>query len=331
MSRRSSEYFSFTCRGRDRTEAFEGYRRLYAHGSDVVRSDDPFEAEVRGWRLEGMLLFERRLSGMTHVRENRVARDDFDHIVVHALLSGELHGGMASGFDSIGPRELVFLDTRQSSRTTPRNAHLLTASVARHLADAAVGEGAALHGRILRPPDSLILIDYMVSLAARIGALGGPLRAYSRAFVDLLSGALGTGSGRAADLRRQHFLQREAVERFIDSHLGDRDLSVGTIAASLPLSRSTLYRLFESQGGVARLIQRRRLAAAAAALERGSEAPLADLADQCGFAGEAHMSRLFAQEYGRTPGAYREAVRTIAEGDARTGLRRWRGWMTELA
>ena len=60
------EEFSFSSAGRDPAEAFAAYVGLYGHGSDVIRASGPSVAEVRGWRFEGLLLFERKLSGVIH-------------------------------------------------------------------------------------------------------------------------------------------------------------------------------------------------------------------------------------------------------------------------
>ncbi|WP_433911467.1 hypothetical protein [Sphingomonas yabuuchiae] len=85
------EAIGFSSEGMDEDLAFDGYRQLYAKGADVIRLDGPFCARVTGWRFRHMLLFDRHLSGMAHVREERVQADGFDHIVLHHALSGSVH------------------------------------------------------------------------------------------------------------------------------------------------------------------------------------------------------------------------------------------------
>ena len=54
---------------------FEAYRELYSHRSEILPGREAFEAEVVAWRLDGMLVFDRRLSGVVHTRQERVGAD----------------------------------------------------------------------------------------------------------------------------------------------------------------------------------------------------------------------------------------------------------------
>ena len=325
------EEFNFSSAGRDPAGAFADYVELYSHGSDVIRTSGPFFADVRGWRFDGFLLFDRRVSGMIHQRTERVGRDGFDHIVVHAVRAGVLIGNEVNGFDRAEPGDIVFVDTLRGNHLEAREAHVLTVSMARHLIEAAVGEASALHGRILNPPASLMLGDFITSLVRHAPELqAGAAHAYSRAFVELLSAALASTQVQGANAARRDYLRRESVERFIDAELANRALSSSLIAEATGLSRSTLYRLFERQGGIARLIGLRRADAVRRALEAGSSETIRELAERFGFASEGHLSRIFVQSYGVPPGTYRTNVLAIPESDARTGKRRWHGWMAEL-
>lgn len=321
--------FAFSSAGRDPEEAFREYADLYSNGVDVSRMPGRFAAEVRAWRFHGMILFERRLTGVSHGRGARVASDGFDHLVVQAVLSGELIGSPESGFDRIGANEIVLLDARRPGCITPRDIHMLTVSVARHLLEPAFGNPAALHGRALRSPATLLLIDFLVALARRADETV-PNPALSRAVVDLIEAALATGTARQLDQRRHEQLRREAVERFVAANLGRRELSAESIAAATGISRSALYRLLEKQGGVTHFIQGRRLSAVRGELDRGNPARFADLAEQFGFAGEAHMRRLFIAAFGVSPSAYREEMRAAKGDPAHTGYRKWEGWMGDL-
>lgn len=325
------EHFRFSSLGRDADEAFDDYVRLYAFGSDVSRGTSDFYAEVQAWRLDNMLLFDRRLSGVIHSREERVASDGFDHIVLYAVVAGELIGSAEAGFDVARPGDIVLLDTQRATRTEARNAHFLTVSIARHLIEPLAGEAAALHGRVLHPPATLVLIDYLLSLSRRAPAVPpASMPVLSQAMIDLLGALLMPSRRRSADTYRQDMARRHMVEHFIADHIGDRELSSTTISRETGISRSSLYRLLSPQGGVTRLIQTYRLDALRVALESGSDDSLSRLAQRFGFSSESHMSRLFAEAFGQPPGAYRNSVKVFNEDDADTGNRRWRGWMSEL-
>ncbi|WP_230193831.1 helix-turn-helix domain-containing protein [Streptomyces sp. NBC_00080] len=100
------------------------------------------------------------------------------------------------------------------------------------------------------------------------------------------------------------------VRDHIDRHLGDPDLSPGTVAAAHHISVRYLHRLFEGEGiTVARLIQRRRLERCARELHRpDATAPtVSAVAQRWGFANPAHFSRVFRAAYGRSPREWRGA------------------------
>ncbi len=317
----------------DGTEAsFAAYVELYGHGSDVSRGDGAFEARVRGWRMDSLLLFDRWLNGVVHSREARAAQDGFDHFVVTLVVEGELIGSAASGFDRALPGDIVLADTRRASRTEPRHARLITVSVARDVVEAALGGAGGLHGRRVSPPVSAMLGAYMQALADHAETLApSVLPSLCRAFIEVLSTTAPAGPRGAADARRQAFLRREYVERHIAAHLAEPDLSVATISDATGISRSALYRLFEKQGGVARLIRRRRLDAVRAALDARDPATLDELAERFGLAGGRLLGRQFLEAYGVTPGAYRKALAALDPGAPADSRRRWTTWMTEVA
>lgn len=310
----------FSSADADPSEAFAAYADLCAPNLRIEPTRNPFHAEVSAWTLDGMYLYEQRLSGVSHIRDTSKTADGFDYIVVHAVISGELEGSRASRFERIGPREIVLLEGNSPSLTRARDVHLLSVRVARHLVETALGEGAALHGRVLRPPECLVLFDYIASLVRWAGELAGSSQPFSCGLVDLLVGPLDSAPAEGAEVRRREYLLRQAVERHVSAHLADRSLSVGTIAAAVGISRSALYRLLGAHGGVARFIWRRRLMALRAALDSGSRDTLARHAEAFGFAGEAHMSRMFSATFGESPGAYgAKARQNRAEAGNRSG------------
>ncbi len=341
------ERFNFSSAGRPTERAFDDYVALYAGGSDVSRGRGPFRAEMRAWRLDGILLFDRRVTGAVHARKDRMAADAFSHIVLTLVVEGRLEGGADSGFVEALPGEIVIADTTRSTRTEPVDAHIITASVDRGIVEAGLGAAGGLHGVVLRPPSNLMLADFMQSLVRHGDALRpASLPPLSRAFVDILASVDGLVSRASSDTRRQEYIRREVVERHIALNLGDRGLSVETISATTGISRSALYRLFESEGGVAKLIQRRRLDRLRSALnvlaaERGAADPgvegeadrqtLGELFLGFGFSNEDQARRLFAEAFGLTPRAYVEGLASLGADSSEASARRWIGWMTEVS
>lgn len=100
------------------------------------------------------------------------------------------------------------------------------------------------------------------------------------------------------------------VRRTLDDRLAD-NVSLDELAAAARLSPFHLVRVFTASTGLPphayqrqrRLNEARRLLGSAASGLR-----LADIAQECGFADQSHLTRAFKRAYGVTPGAYRKIV-----------------------
>lgn len=99
---------------------------------------------------------------------------------------------------------------------------------------------------------------------------------------------------------------------FIDSHLGDPELSPVTLAGAHHISLRYLHRLFQAEGTtVCGVIRRRRLESSRSDLV-DTDRPIYEIAARWGFRRPADFSRLFRVAYGMTPTEYRASARDIA-------------------
>ena len=96
---------------------------------------------------------------------------------------------------------------------------------------------------------------------------------------------------------------RQAAGHYLAAHILDPSLSVDRIAHSCAVSRATLYRAFETEGGLMRHVQSMRLTLAHEALARriDGKPTIADIADAHGFASAGHFTRVFRQRFGCAP------------------------------
>lgn len=98
---------------------------------------------------------------------------------------------------------------------------------------------------------------------------------------------------------------REAVlKSLIDKNLTSPSLKPDFLAAHLGMSRSSLYRMFKDEGGIARYVGERRLQGAFAdllgsGLERGA---VRRVAERWGFQDQSLFYRRFRERFGLTPG-----------------------------
>jgi AraC-like DNA-binding protein len=102
-------------------------------------------------------------------------------------------------------------------------------------------------------------------------------------------------------------LQLEAARRarviaLADAELGDPDLSPAMLVSRSGISRSELYRCFAPVGGIARVIQLRRLRRAYAELARvDGPASVSRVGEAVGFFDPSSFTRAFRREFGCTP------------------------------
>lgn len=101
------------------------------------------------------------------------------------------------------------------------------------------------------------------------------------------------------------FGRRQLIRKFIDTHLDDPNLGPLQICELFNMSRATLYRMFEEDGGVRRRIQDRRLHSAMwdLATEGVRRGRLSQVAERWGFSSDANFNRAVKQSFGMPPGA----------------------------
>ena len=118
-------------------------------------------------------------------------------------------------------------------------------------------------------------------------------------------------------------LQRRA-RRFIDGHLTAPDLTADAICGAVGVSRRTLYRPCDQEGGVYRYIQVRRLDRIKALLadDANEAGRISEIAAQFGFTRADHFSCAFKRQFGKSARDLRERTPRHPETIAETGMRR---------
>jgi AraC family transcriptional regulator len=101
-------------------------------------------------------------------------------------------------------------------------------------------------------------------------------------------------------------VQLGIAKELIASHLGN-ELSVERIAQECSLSRSHFSRAFKQATGVAphTWLLQRRVERAKELLRQWPALPTAQIAQECGFADQPHLTRVFTRLTGETPSAWR--------------------------
>jgi len=317
---------SFSTRSLSPADRFAHYSDFYSSGADAVDLGVPIAADVLAWRLEGLVVYERRIAGLGSERlAGRVRCNQFDHFTLQLNLRGDFHGEGASGFQAVGPGEILLLDMAKPMRTRMPDVHLITLSIPRAAVRSASCAVDQLHGLVIPATSAAPLASFLISLIGRRNGqsqFGRPDD--SLVITDLLGAALNRmGLGAPPSDARLN-----AALRYIRQSLADETLSPTRVARATGLSRATLYRLFEPIGGIGKYIQAQRLERLKSSLaDPAEQQPVAALAFDAGFATEQHANRSFKQQFGRPPAEFRREMRRLTASRAGDGLGEPRGKM----
>lgn len=312
----------FSTAGLAPRDQFEGWRQSVGVTHEMTRIGDlarrGFKASVDSWRLGRFVVALRRFPPMTFERLARRARaDGLDHYSLLLVRDGVYDGDANGRAIRLARGEAGLFDLARPETSRLSNNESLRLLVPRAELDPLLrGQPSGLVGLPLGGAPGMLLTGYLGLLAGsldRLSAAEAPL--VGTAARDMLAACLAASLGldtrapaeaAAEPIRETRLVQ---VRRFIDSRLTDPALGPEMICRALGMSRSALYRVFESGSGVAAEIQQRRLAAIRARLTDPAEgAGIGMLAHAYGFASEAHFSRSFRRAFGVTA----REVRTMA-------------------
>ncbi len=261
----------------------------------------------------------------------KIARDDMDHILLQVFLQG---GGVTAAGEKFSAGDMLVIDLNQPHQMLNTDFENLTLVLPVDLHPELSNTLSPLHGKRLASHNPVVrlMAEHLFSLWKNI-----PDMAIAQASgtlhdsLSLLHGcfsrenmAIEHESGAATELGR-------LVRRHIESHLAD-GLTPDTIADTFNISRSQLYRMFADHDGVSRFIWQRRLHRAMRMLSQPQfrHLPIIAVANECGFASEAHFSRVFRTHFGRPPGQARREAQEMKPEALETGVVE-RAYRTDLA
>ena len=317
----------------DLPDSFGRYHDLVgASGASTTRIGGTFEATVAAYNAPGVMMFDRQIVGVESRRDlSHIHRDGFEHYYLQVLRSGMLMTGPPGEERWLASGDAVLMDAALPQRTVVVAADYVTVVLARSFVEAAVPGAQMLHGRRIPREGSQGLGDAVLSLMRGAPALDAWAMAGS---AGMVAGHLARFAGRADPLDEagENASNRLRAVLFIEAHLVRPGLDVGAIVAGVGMSRSVLYRAFETVGGVEREIGRRRVARFRSALMRPGEFRSTErLALAHGFRSPSHCSRMFKATYGLTPGAYRAGLREKHRTNAGLQLDHMRSWYGEIS
>ncbi|WP_423604875.1 helix-turn-helix domain-containing protein [Sphingomonas sp. MS122] len=253
----------------------------------------------------------------TWTRTAAMARaDDVDWLTVNVRFAGAAHGDSEIADFVVPAGGAVLMDlARPSSHLSERSDSALL-MIPRALAESALGPVRSLHGAVISPSGSALLRTHLRQLQQSVHDIPvAQSERMSGILLDLIAVSLSMEGRSVAPTADALDAVRQRALALIDARLGSAQLNPASLARSLGVSRSTLYRLFSAEGGVNAYIRQRRLEHVHQLLGQSTtNEPIAVLAERWGFCDAAHFGRLFRAAYGMTPGEYRAMRHALRMG-----------------
>ncbi|MEJ8472490.1 helix-turn-helix domain-containing protein [Roseibium algae] len=273
---------------------------------------DGFIASAEAYNLGSVQLTNFEVAPMSFkYTENIIRKSGFDHWCLSVITKGNVAAESAdSGFDTAAGGVVLH------SYATPFVGQIDATNYSAFFfsrddfGDVADKLDRAAHQQVTGPMSN-ILGSFLMSLENQAKDLTiADASAVSDAFGHLLRAMIAqTPATLDAAKLPIAAAQFDRARRFINGNLKSPRLTPETICAHLGVSRRQLYYLFEQQGGVAKFIRNRRLAACYKAIAKANEKMLiSSIAYEYGFTNLSSFYRQFQAQYGFRPSEARSAV-----------------------
>ncbi|MDA9434388.1 AraC family transcriptional regulator [Bradyrhizobium sp. CCBAU 51627] len=322
---------SSTLRGRG-ADVLQELRARTMGVSEIVplTSDGDFEISARSIWLPiesgGVLLTDSAVTGVRYERTAaHVASGALDVYQIAECVEGEMEVSTGRHEWIVRSGDLFLIDMAQPSRT------ILVESANRRCAMHVLVLPRSVLAPRLAHPDSATgplyrsnrdaaspLARLYSKLWRRVHNDEGSAAGLIDHLADLVAKAVGSAEdtqGNVARADRQLFLAM--AKRYIETHLEAEPLTAETLCDRLGISRASLYRMFQRDGGLAGYVQDRRLNYAMRRLigPEGQKIRLLDLAINLRFSSDSTFTRAFRRKFGLTPSEVREKSRAWLRHD----------------
>ncbi|WP_179403287.1 helix-turn-helix domain-containing protein [Burkholderia guangdongensis] len=308
---------------RERLDAWRAQHSGLVEFSSTSGTHDPFEMSMQAISLGQAILVNRKTLPYISPQSYRVRQPfrpfgggNSDHYYLKLHLTESTQGYAANEVIDARAGDLYFFDSALPLDATITLGDATYVNLPRRLFPFDL---SSLHGKKLSGPLFFLLSDYIRSLNFRIDSISGvDALNVGMATAQLVLACLQNDRDRLVETQSEiNHLLAQRVRTFIEAHLTEPSLGVDRICKEVGVSRSSLYRLFESTSGVSHYIQNQRLQRAHAALAEPTARTIrvGEIACEHGFSNDKQFSRAFKATFGYAP---RDTKKISLENIART-------------
>ena len=310
------EAVRFSTRELAKSRQLEAWRDWYAGSFEVVplgASDRGFAGESEVWKLDGMALVSVSAPPLRAMRtKSLIRRDPTDHWVI--TVGKRAATGLISESDqTLVPAGVPFVISLGDFSANQRDLDdRIQLNISRDRFGAIASALDAARGRTVSTAIGGMLSEYIRLLERQLpGLTDEDARGLPQAVAAMVAACLAPSVDRITTAQGQiSATLKDKARRCIQRHLRSPHLGSNMLCRELGMSRSSLYRLLETEGGVERYIQRHRLAESFAQLSDPSNTQsIAAIGDELGMLDPSSFSRAFRKQFGISPTDVRGAVR----------------------
>ncbi len=303
----------------------DALRRLQAATADICEvipftAEDDFHVTTATKMTGNALLVDSFATALEYNRTPaHIARGGLDHYHITLCLQGEMWFSSGRRVLTLRPGDIGLIDMAQPNRTK-----LTGADGDRARLMSIILPRAVLAPRLAYPdsattsflpashPHAQLLASQFAALWETPEPEAGGLEAAIEAMADIMAAAAGGTTDTEHGVERaEHHLYLSMIKRYIAANLESRSLSALALGRRFQISRASLYRLFEADGGLVRYVQEQRLNHALMLLitPAAQGKRLIDLAVALQFSSDSTFVRAFRQQFGLTPGEIRKLAK----------------------
>jgi AraC-like DNA-binding protein len=240
-----------------------------------------------------------------------LADDGLDYYIIQAAGKEQPRDDSSAGIAASRAGNMAIFDLVQVNDTSPDNCTWCI--FPRRLLDQKLGF-LNLHGLVLpaEAASTRFLMHFLFSVTSVTPQLTAEeFAAIGKSMLILLSAAINREMASGSDIGNTEVLRGQILD-FINESLANPRLGPLIISERFRVSRTTLYRMFGEFGGIAKLIQRKRLDNVYRILSGGANKPssISALSEISGFRTPGQFQKSFRDRFGITP---KEVVRRAAD------------------
>lgn len=275
-----------------------------------------FHVTTQTMMMSNAVLLDSSITDVEYARTPaHVARGALDHYQISLCIDGEMQFSSGRRQVTMRPGDICLIDMAQPNHT------LLRGGQSRSRLMVLILQRAMMAPRLAHPdsstatllpanhPHARLIANHLAELAATARPGIPEVDATVEAIADLVAAAAGGTADILAGVdRAERQLYLAMIKRHIAANLETDALTAAELCRQFPISRATLYRLFEADGGLAHYVREQRLNLAFQKMisPREQDRGLMNLAVSMRFSSDSTFIRAFRRKFGLTPGDLRE-------------------------